>query len=213
MHTVRCPACLADVGVAEDDFGHPVTCPLCGDVFTPTRPGEPAAPPDRPSRRRPRFEDDEDDDYDRRRYRRRRYDPEEADEAVRGPANGLFWTGLIGAALHAVGGVVCVVVGLVRMNDPNVPPDEPVNNVVAGTLVVAIGGPYFGVIAAGGRQLKRLDGGTGLVYTAAVLGIATLATCGPCWPTTLPAVAFGIWALVAVSKPEVQAVLEAARGG
>ena len=222
MHTIRCPACRGDVGVDPSDVGHAVACPLCGDVFTPqgdfrSFPDEPERPldepaPDHPSSRR--FEDDEEEDFDRpsRSRRRRRPDSEVAAEAVRRPANGLIWTGYVGAVLGVCAGLAYVGLGLFMINDPKGPGNDGWMIVTIGAATAALSIPYFLVISAGGRQLKRLDGGTGLVYAAAVMGIATVALCGVCWPSTWAAVTFGIWALVAVNKTEVRAVLEAARG-
>lgn len=212
MHTVRCPACRGDVGVDPADYGHPVACPLCGDVFTPTGnpPPRPAAAPeeDRPDRHR-----SEADDRDGpRRRRRQRSDAEVAAEAVLWPANGLIWTGIICAILSVIGGILFAGLGLAEMNNPNNGDEDLIVHVAVGAAAAGIGLPYFLVMAAGGRQLKRLDGGTGLVYTAAIMGFTTVFLCGVCSPTTWAAVTFGIWAIVAVNKPEVRAVLEAARG-
>ena len=222
MHTVRCPACRGDVGVDPNDVGHAVSCPLCGDVFTPQGDFPPAPPreeadrpppppDDRPSL--PRIDDEADlDRPSRGRRRTRRSDAELAEAAVRMPANGLIWTGIVCAVLSVIGGLFYAGLGLAELNGQNAPREDGWVMIALGGAATVIGVPYFLVMSAGGRQLKRLDGGTALVYAAAVLGIATVALCGVCVPTTWAAITFGIWALVALSKPEVKAVMAAARG-
>ena len=83
---------------------------------------------------------------------------------------------------------------------------------VFGIGSAVLGAPYCVLIAIGGHRMKRLDG-TGWVYTSAILGIATVVLCGPCVPITWAAVGVGIWAIVAMNKPEVREVVEANRRG
>lgn len=204
MPTVRCPACRGEVTIHPDDFGHAVSCPLCRDVFTPRDESEEG---NRSTR-------DELDDEDRAPRRRRGYEPdaEAARRAVSAPANGLIWTGIIGALLNVLAGLGMVGLGIFLFDDPTAAPEDPWILIVVGAAYGGVGVPYFLVIAAGGRQLKRLDGGTGLVYAAGIMGIATVALCGICWPPTWAGVGFGIWALVALNKAEVRDVLMDARG-
>lgn len=208
MALVWCPECDAELEVADGDLGEPMACGVCGAAFTA-----------RAGRRRPRDDDyDEDDDYDRPRRRRRRWqvtaaDVEDARRAVAAPAAGLILTGWISAALCLLGGIAFVVFGFVNLesNDPATRGDAPGLLAVGGALVV-LGVPYCALIAVGGHRMKRLDG-TVWVYTSAVLGIATIALCGPCVPITWAGVGVGIWAIVAVNKPEVRDVIEANREG
>jgi hypothetical protein len=73
-----------------------------------------------------------------------------------------------------------------------------------------LGAPYCVLIAVGGHQMKRLTGAA-WAYTAATLGIATIVLCGPCVPVTWGGVPCGIWAIVAMNKPEVRDVIAANR--
>jgi hypothetical protein len=204
MALVRCPECDADLEVADEDLGEPMACGACGASFTA-----------RADRRRPRY--DEDDDYDRRRRRRRwqvtAADVEDARRAVAAPAQGLILTGWISAVLCLLGGIAFVAFGFVNLesDDAATRDDAPGLIAVGGGLVV-VGIPYCVLIAVGGHRMKRLDG-TVWVYTSAVLGIATIALCGPCVPITWAGVGVGIWAIVAVNKTVVKDVIEAHREG
>jgi hypothetical protein len=226
MHAVRCPACLADVGVAEADFGHPVACPLCGDVFTPTRPAaspEPAAAPpdrppdgdplDRPSRRRPRFEDDEDEgDFDlerpsrgRRpsRYRSRPVDIREAENLVQGPATGLMVTAGLGYALSALYlGLSLVIMagglGPGPGGGPGAAPGQAFVDVIEQVASGLMGVVTSSVILVGATRMRKLQGHTFGVVAAVV---ALLPCVSPCCIVGLP---IGIWALTTLNKPEVK---------
>lgn len=89
---LTCPRCQGQVGIAEEDLGHDMRCPLCDRVFTatadrpssrPSRRDDDRTPPwrDGGEERTPRYDDEKydrphrsryDDDYDDRPRRRRR---------------------------------------------------------------------------------------------------------------------------------------------
>src|SRR5688572_11903746 len=108
---VTCPKCRAQLDLDDEYLGREVDCGACGGVFV-AKTDRPRPEPrdedddyDRPLGRQ-YDEDDEDDDYDRPRRRRRRRgdDFATAEQIVAGPANGLIWTGIVGALLNVLGG-------------------------------------------------------------------------------------------------------------
>jgi hypothetical protein len=220
MHTVRCPACFGDVGVADADFGHAVACPLCGDVFTPTRPaGEPEpaaapdrppdeAPPDRPSRR-PRYEDDEDyggDDLERPSRGRGpprpgRVNIREAEDLVQGPATGLMVTaglGYAGAAFSVGLTIMIVAGGLGPAPGPGAPPGQGFADAIGQAAGALMGLATSTVVLLGALRMRKLQSHTFGVVAAAV---ALLPCVSPCCIVGLP---IGIWALTTLNKPEVK---------
>ncbi|HVK11653.1 MAG TPA: hypothetical protein VM597_22975 [Gemmataceae bacterium] len=206
MPLVRCPECDADLDVADEDLGQPMACGACGAEFT--------ARADRRPRR-----DDRDEDFERpRRRRRQRWvvteaDVEDARRIVAAPAQGLILTGWISAVLCLLGGIASLAIGFVNLDDNDAATRDDAPGLLAlGAGLVVLGVPYCVLIAIGGHRMKRLDGVV-WVYTAAALGIAMVALCGPCVPITWAGVGVGIWAIVAVNKTVVKDVIEAHREG
>jgi hypothetical protein len=207
----RCPKCTTELDVTGDVRpGEPVECPVCLTRFVPDR------PPARARRARRRDDgddsDDEDEDLDRpRRRRRHRYEddpltPEEAEDRLRGPATWLQITGWGGAALNFLGGIGVAGLGvtLVRNGPPNPQSEEDaIVMIVVGVLGAVFGTPYFAAIGFGAGKMKRLES-WGWGMAAAILGIATIALWGPCFPTTWAGMGFGIWAVVVLGKAEVK---------
>lgn len=126
---VTCPRCQGKVGVAKEDLGHDLRCPLCDRVFTaggedrPSRRDDDRPPPwrrDGEPGRMPRYDDDE---YDRpRRRRRSRYDndddsPEDliayAKRECSGAGTGLIVIGVLGlvVCILAIAFVIAVLSG------------------------------------------------------------------------------------------------------
>ncbi len=214
MARVRCPACEAELEVDAEDLGSQVACGACGAPFE-ARPAAPRGDADDRPRRRDRdesdWEEDEDDRPRRRRRRVRAADVEDARAAVAGPALGLILTGWIGAVLCLLGGAALAVWGYSNLEakDPKLRDDAP-GMLAAGVASAVLGTPYCVLMAVGGHRMKRLTG-TGWAFTAAILGIATVVLCGPCVPITWAGVGCGIWAIVAVNKPEVRDVIAANR--
>jgi hypothetical protein len=229
METVRCPECRGELSIDPADFGFAVSCPLCGERFTPRRPGraltedddaepyglrEDAPDRDRPAgRRRDDFEDEDDRPSRRRRRRRGPVDWEEAERLVAGPARGLILTGWIGAAFCLLGGIGLIAGGAAALDaaDPELKDDGPVF-LVYGILLAIVGTPYCIVLAIAGHKLKQLSG-IGWAYTGAVMGIITVGLCGPCIPLTWAALPVGVWTLVTMNKREVKDAFEANREG
>ena len=122
-------------------------------------------------------------------------------------------SGWVSAALTLLGGIASAAFGFAHQesNDAGLREDAP-GLIALGAALVVLGVPYCVLIAVGGHRMRRLDG-TAWVYTSGMLGLATIALCGPCVPITWAGVAVGIWAIVTVNKPEVRDVIEANREG
>lgn len=197
MLVPRCPRCKEDVEIDDEDFGHLVECPYCNERFV------------------PEFLD-EADEVEEEKYRRmpRSYRPstgyliEHKDEifrraklAVGRPAKGLQWTGAIGAVICILGGSALVTLGFVKANDPQAP-----IYFVYGAMLGGFGSVYHIALAVCGFQMLKLKSKT-WGYVGAGLGIASIVIWGICSPTTWAGLTFGIMALTAYSKREVQDAL------
>ena len=216
--SVRCTGCRGQVAVGADDIGHTVECPLCGEKFRAeegSRAGPARGSSGGRSRRPERFEDD-DEDYDNRSdyggYRgRRRYRDEDkgyildtARAAVTWPANGLMWTGIVLLILYLLGSIGLVIAGILKLDSPNrYERDDAIIFFILSVVILVFGGLHGFFLAFSGYKMKQLRS-TGWSYAGAGIGIATIALSHPCFPTTWAAVAFGIWALVALGKREVK---------
>lgn len=203
MATVRCPACAARLELGDEHLGREVDCGACGAVFV----ARPDAPPPRDEadeprpRRRRRYDEDDEDDRPRRR-RRPRYTRADAEAAVVKPATGLIVTGWCGAALALLVGSGLLGVGVSQADAPK-PHDRETAVLLAVYGVVGLAGvPYFAAMAVGGHQMRRLKG-AGWGYLAAILGIASIVLC-TCYPASWAGLPYGIWALVALNRPEVR---------
>lgn len=202
----RCPNCTTELDIGEDvAAGQAVECPICLTRFVSDHP--PAlARRDRGNH----YDEDEDHDDDDDRSRRRfveRLTYEEAIKQVLTPALGLQITGWVGALLSLFGGVGFTAFAVVAIT--NAPPKGPNQGEAIIWMVVALlytvfGTLYFAAIAYGAAKMKRLES-WGWGMTAAILGILTAVLCGLCLPTTWAGMAFGIWALVVLSRSEIKA--------
>ena len=215
--TVRCTACRGEVAVGAEDIGHKVECPLCGEKFRAeeaSRTSSRRSLNESRSRRSERFEDD-DEDYDNRgdygSRSRRSFRPEDkgyildtARSAVAWPANGLMWTGIAMLVLYLIIGIGLMIAGGVKLDSPKqYERSDAIVFLIMGAVVMLFGGAHGFMMALAGYKMKQLRS-LGWGYTAGGIGIATIALSHPCSPTTWAAVAFGIWALVAMSKLEVK---------
>jgi len=211
--TVNCTACRAKVEIGGDDVGHLMECPLCGEKFRTEEGRRPRSDSRRDSERRPsddRWDDDDDeDDYDDRRHRRRYrredkgYILESARATVAWPANGLMWTGIVCSVLCLVLSIGLGFAGALAMEEPDPYGQQNYVPFFIYAGLIAFGVPYHMILAVAGHQMKKLQG-SGWAYTGAALGIATIIFTGMCSPTTWACMTFGIWALVAYSRREVQ---------
>ena len=144
---------------------------------------------DRP--RRSRRDDDEDEYEDDRRGRRRRR-RREAEAAVNAPAIALIVVGILGLVM----GVLNVLATLSGFGaDPQMQ-NQP--GFMMGRYLGAFVSLIWGIVVTlGGFKMKSLQS-RGSAMTAAFFAMAP---CNPCCLVGLPV---GIWALVALSKPEVK---------
>lgn len=167
-----------------------------------------------------RFEDEGYDDRDRDdgrgRRRRRAPDREEIKTRVRGPAIGLLVTGII-SLLASLGSIVNVItfdqqIAQVEKdwdNDPNMTPQQkkemkamlndwkgPLKVILP--ITIGLGVTIAAVTIFGSIQMMNLSG-RGMAMAGAVLSMLPISGC--CC-LGLP---FGIWALMALAKPEVKA--------
>ena len=216
--SVRCAGCRGAVQVGVEDLGHTVECPLCGEKFRAVEETRSESPRDSKRRRAPnrseRFEDD-DEDYDndgnyggrrRRRYREedKGYILDTARSAIAWPANGLMWTGIVMLVLYLLGSIGLLIAGILKLDSPNrYERDDAIVLFIFSAVVLVFGGAHGFFMALSGYKMKRLRS-VGWGYTAASIGIATIGLSHPCFPTTWAAVAFGIWAIVALNKREVK---------
>lgn len=131
---------------------------------------------------------------------------DEALRRVQGPAIGLIILGAMGLLFGLVG-IVSSLAGINR--NPQLPPglDEQTQRMVQmwvglmekyGVVLNVVSMGFAVVILLGGLKLRRLEG-YGLVLAAAIL--ALLPCTNACCCLGLP---MGIWALVAMNKPEVK---------
>lgn len=186
MAVENCPAC--DVLVEIPPRARDVTCGGCGHIFSV-----------------PEVIDDEDDWDDDEPVTTD--DVAEARDLVRGPANGLIWTGWISAILFFFGGLAALVVGIMFVDDPDPTNKEPaILAIVYGLGGAVLGTPYSIAMAIGGHKLKALKS-TSWAYTGAILGIITVGICSPLVPLSWAGMGFGIWAVVVLQKPLVKDVL------
>jgi predicted Zn finger-like uncharacterized protein len=232
---VQCPECDRQLRVPENLLGKPVKCPSCGATFMASAGAAavepPAAPPEpppeeppaeapRPVRPRPpeeRYGDEEDEGYEPERVGGRR-GRERALAAVRPPAICLLVAavlGLLGAAYGAFQAVVVTPEALnaqldVQMKQQKadreqermtrefaqwlIGPRAVVFHVVFAliNLVILLGGIMM--LAGRARWLGIL---------ASILALVNLDCC--CCVLGIP---FGIWSLVALSRPDVKATFQ-----
>ena len=186
---VRCPECDRKIQIGYEDCGHTVECPHCEEQFR--------AEPDR----------DGDDDYYDRRRRPQRYREEDkaeiraaAQKAIRWPSQGLMWTGAICAVLSVIVGIGLTIAGVMSGNGGA--NQGWVLFIYAGYFG-GFGSAYHILLAIAGFQMKKLRG-KGWFIAGGALGIASVILCGIMFPSTWAAMGFGIAALVALNKREVQ---------
>jgi len=189
--SVGCPECGTTLEVDDEYRTWKVRCPQCRHEFYPAdEGGRPTEDEPRPRRRRRREYDDEDDD------------PRAAAADVAAPALWLELTGWGSLLLLLVMCGILIVAGVVGGNQKPPPgQDPPELFIFLGTCLGVIGLPYFGVIIYGARKLRNLSG-RGWAMAGAILAVASLALFGLCG---LPIIGPGIWALVVMNRPHVQA--------
>ena len=220
----RCTACDREVEIGVEDLGHTMECPHCGEKFRTreeTRPDSrrPTPPTDYQPRSRRDDDGEDDDDYEDRPRRRRRYGAddkayilESARAAIAWPANGLMWTGAIMFVLYLLISTGLGIAGTLQQDSPNAQErQDGVVLILIGVVVMVFGGSQGAVMAVAGFKMKKLRS-TAWGYAGGGLGIATIVMSHPCLPTTWAAVTFGIWAIVASSKREVQDAIRINRG-
>jgi predicted Zn finger-like uncharacterized protein len=206
MPIVQCPRCQSELDVDEADIGHKVECPQCQAVF-------PAIlDDDRGWRRRndrPSYgnEYDPDDEYRRRdEYdpRDRTHDLQRAEAMIAKPANGLIWTAGITIVLGLIGAGIMAVLGIEMVNNGGIGQQGDGVALLFYAFCFGILSPiYHLVMLVGAQKAKKLEG-SGWPTAAAIMGISTIALCGPCTIVSLFATGYGIWMLVTMSKPEVK---------
>ena len=126
-----------------------------------------------------------------------------AKELVSGPAIGLMVTGGLGIATNSLS----IIIHLVRTASPPPPPGIPpelahfiqMMNGPVGTIACVFGLGMSVLVLFGALQMQRLAS-RGLALTTAI--VAMVPCFSPCCILGLP---IGIWALVVLGKPEVQA--------
>lgn len=222
---IRCPSCNAALRVPESLLGKNVKCPKCQKAFL-AELEEPAEleeivqePAPSAARRRPKLPEDaeeeeefppeeeleEEEERPRRRKRRRR-STAIAESAVAGPAISLMVVGCLGIIIAIVYLVMLArnvdVAGQQppRSSDPAFQASYAfgqrigkVTGLVWGSL-----GIFWGIfLLIGALRMKQLKN-FGLAMTTSILAMLP---CNCCFVLGLP---FGIWALVALNKPEVK---------
>jgi len=210
--TVRCAGCRGQVQVGVEDLGHLVECPRCGERFRAEERSSSGSGRDSDWRRSPGRREREDDDDSEDRSRRRRYREEDkgyilaqAQAAIAGPANGLMWTGIVTTVICLLLGGGLLIGGLsIQGNAVNAQDrEQSAMLIIYGVIIGVFGVPFHLFLAVAGYKMKQLTGTT-WGYLAAIAGISTIVLTGVCSPSTWAAMAFGIWALVALNKREVQ---------
>ena len=207
---IRCTACRQQIEIAGDDVGHKIECPHCGERF---RAGaDPEGLPRHPNRgspgrRRNRDdEEDEDDRFPRERSqafleRHRAAILAKARKAIDKPAKGLMWTGAVGTVLFVLAGLSFALAAILTADSPN--PSFSVLFFVYSALFGGFGGVYYLILGIAGFQMKKLRS-KGWAYVGGAMGIASVFFWGIILPTTWASLAYGIMAIVAVGKREVQ---------
>lgn len=191
MATVRCPACGDELEVLDAHRDWTVRCPHCDGEFVPSEARAPR--PSRPARRRRPDPDDEDDyvDYERDAQARR---------TVAAPAMWLEVLGWLGA-LASVGVIALCVVGAAFVADNGGNDEDAVPLLMLGGCTGVFGVPYSIVMAIGARRMRDLSS-RGWAMTACMLAIGSFSVCGV---VGIIHAGFGVWALIALDKPEVRA--------
>lgn len=186
MATVRCPACRDELEVLDEHRDWTVRCPHCDGEFVPS-----AARPPRARRRRPEPDDEEEYvDYERDARARR---------TVAAPAMWLEVLGWLGALASGGAVALCVVGAAVVADNGN--DEDAVPMLVLGACMGVFGVPYSVLMAVGARRMRDLSS-RGWAMTACMLAIGSFSVCGV---LGFVHAAFGVWALVALDKPEVRA--------
>jgi hypothetical protein len=224
---IRCPSCDRALRLPDDLVGSKVRCPDCQTAFTAEAPDEapePAPAPrpgpvtDRPSRRpKPPPEaaprDEGDDDYrdpyedeaddDEPRPRRRGRAKEKARGSVMGPGIALMVVGGLGFLVAVANTAVQFlgdgpVAGPAALGRPAAARTgvDPTAFRVGQIFGATIGFPWCFTVCFGGLQMMRLRS-RGWAMAGAIVAMVP---CNLCCVLGLP---FGIWALVALNKPEV----------
>jgi hypothetical protein len=197
-----CPACREPLEVDEAYRTWTVRCPSCGHEFTPDPDSEPlAAEPaeelrgDRPRRRRRRMSDEE--------------ILERAKRSVAGPASWLRVIGGLSAFCGILGVVGTIAFAVWFANNPQNLRGNPnaanqaemiVNLVILG-VASAFSVVFGGLLMYGAMKMGRLES-HGWAMAASVLPLTSVVLCGICGIATV--MPFGIWALVALARPDVQ---------
>jgi len=122
-----------------------------------------------------------------------------AQKIIARPAAGLMWTGAICTVLSIIVGVGLTIAAFLNSNTVG---NATILLIYAG-FVGGFGSIYHLLLAVAGYKMKQLRG-KGWFRAGGILGIASIVICGILFPSTWAAVTYGIWALIALSKPDVQ---------
>jgi predicted Zn finger-like uncharacterized protein len=207
--TIHCPSCQKQLRVPDDLLGKLVRCPSCKTTFTAGESGEirEEEVPARQPKQATHNEDDENDLDEGERPRKRLRRSRRGDgSAAQAPAGTLLFVAVLSLLLALFMDAKNFLVGPQQMPAPQgADPafknalDEVDTKIGYAALVVATIWPV--IVLAGAIQMLRLQ-----TYWLAMTGsIVALLPCNLGCCLGLP---FGIWAIVALLKPEVKDAFE-----
>jgi predicted Zn finger-like uncharacterized protein len=211
--TIHCPSCKKQLRVTDDLLGKVVRCPSCKTTFTVAgesgeiQEEEVKEVPARRPKQAPHDEDDENDLDEEERPRKRLRRRQRGDEsAAKAPAIAL----LIVAGLSLLLALVYDI-GHFMARPEQVPVPQGIDPAQKGTFEAAFKASYYGtpvivtiwplLVLPGAIQMLRLQ----TYWLAMTSSIVALLPCSPGCALGLP---FGIWAIVALLKPEVKDAFE-----
>ena len=198
--SINCPACRDPLDVEDQYRTWKVRCPSCGHEFTPDSEAleEYGEEPASPGLRRPR---------------RRRMDDDEivarARLAVAGPASWLRVIGGLGVFFGLIGAASAIALAVWIFNNPqNVQRNanaanqaEIIVNLVVLGAASTISAVFGGLLMFGAVKMGRLESHA-WAMAASILPLTSVVLCGICGIVMV--MPFGIWALVALARPDVQ---------
>jgi len=208
MPIATCPRCDTKLDVDDADLGYKVECPQCQSIF-------PAIAESVKGRRggsRRRYDDDDDFDPDEEYRRRDTLDPrhrtrdlQRAEATISKPADGMIWTAAITIVLGLIAAGIMGAIGWGKVNNGVMQQDEEDGyELLAYAFIFGIISPIYHIlILIGAQKAKRLEG-TSWGTMSAIMGIGTIILCSPCIIVSCISTGYGIWLLVAMSKPEVK---------
>jgi predicted Zn finger-like uncharacterized protein len=232
---VQCPECERQLRVPDNLLGKAVKCPSCGTTFMASGPAaapeaeplaavpapeEPPAEPRRPERPRPPEEryPDEDEGYDDFERGGRRASRQRALAAVRPPAICLLVAAVLGLLADAYGAVDAIVVTpqaleaaidqqIKQQRDPEAKQmmrawGDFVGGLLVGPRALVMHAVFalMNLVILLGSIMMLAGRARWLGILASILALVNLDCC--CCLLGIP---FGIWSLVALSRPDVKA--------